>query len=53
MQVISFSRIREFGLIDPEAHEPLRRWFHVAKKAEWPDFAAIRADFAQADLVGR
>ncbi len=52
MHVISRSRIREFEAVHPDASEPLRRWWDLARKATWADFASLRRDFPQADRVG-
>jgi mRNA interferase HigB len=52
MHVISRRPLRRFWEEHPDAEEPLRRWLSIAKRAEWSDFAALRRDFATADLVG-
>ena len=36
----------------PEAESPLDRWFRIAKRAEWANFAAVKTDFPAADRVG-
>ncbi len=52
MHVISRKRIREFGADHPDAVEPLDRWYRIAKKATWANFAEVRTDFGSADQVG-
>jgi mRNA interferase HigB len=52
VHVISRRRLREFGADHPDAVEPLGRWYRIAKKATWTNFAEIRADFGSADQVG-
>ena len=52
MHVISKSRLREFWADYAEAEIPLLRWFHIARRATWGDFASLRRDFPQADAVG-
>ena len=52
MHVISRRRLREFGAGHPDAAEPLDRWYRIAKRATWANFADIRADFGTADQVG-
>jgi mRNA interferase HigB len=53
MHVISRKALREFWAAHTDAEEPLKRWLKIAERAEWSDFAALRADFPSADLVGR
>ncbi len=52
MHVISRRRLREFGEIHPDAVLPLDRWYRIAKRAEWSNFADVRADFGSADQTG-
>ena len=52
MHVISRRRLREFGADHPDAAEPLDRWYRIAKRATWANFAEVRADFGSADQVG-
>src|SRR4051794_8965285 len=51
MHVISRKRIREFGADHADAVEPLDRWYRIAKKATWANFAEVRTDFGSADQV--
>lgn len=52
MHVISFRRLREFFAEHADAETPLRRWFKIADKARWSDFAELRASCPSADRVG-
>ena len=52
MHVISKSRLREFWADHADADAPLLRWFRIARHAVWSDFASLRRDFPQADVVG-
>jgi mRNA interferase HigB len=52
MHVISRRRLLVFGNGHQDAVEPLDRWYRVAKRATWANFAEIRADFGSADQVG-
>jgi mRNA interferase HigB len=52
MHVISRRRLLVFGNDHADAVEPLDRWYRVAKKATWANFAEVRADFGSADQVG-
>ena len=53
MRVISRRRLREFWENHPEAQTPLSAWHKRAEKADWKNFAELKADYASADLVGR
>jgi mRNA interferase HigB len=53
MHVITIGRLREFweaGHADSEP--PLRAWHKEAERAEWTDFATIKAVYASADMPG-
>ncbi len=52
MHIISRKALRNFGENHPDAIEPLDRWYRIAKRAEWVNFAELRADFGSADQVG-
>ncbi len=52
MHVISFRRLREFFAEHADAAAPLRRWFKIADKARWSDFAELKASCPSADRVG-
>lgn len=52
MNVISFSRLRLFFEAHPESEPALRRWYKIAKNANWQNLNEMRADFPHADLVG-
>jgi mRNA interferase HigB len=52
MHVISHRRLVLFGADHADAVEPLDRWYRIAKRATWANFAEIRADFGSADQVG-
>jgi mRNA interferase HigB len=52
VNVISRKAPVKFGETHEDAVEPLDRWYRIAKRAEWENFAELRADFGSADLVG-
>ncbi|HZW35035.1 MAG TPA: type II toxin-antitoxin system HigB family toxin [Isosphaeraceae bacterium] len=52
MHVISRRALREFWEVHADAEEPLRRWFKLATKAKWANFAELKADCPGADRVG-
>lgn len=53
VRVVSRKLLREFweqpGRQDSE--QPLKTWFNVARKAEWRNFAEVKADLPSADLA--
>jgi mRNA interferase HigB len=53
MHIITKTRLREFWDEHPGAEIPLARWFHITRRAIWTDFASLRRDFPQADVVGK
>jgi mRNA interferase HigB len=52
MHVISRKMLVSFGNDHADALEPLDRWYRIAKRATWSNFAELRADFGSADQVG-
>jgi mRNA interferase HigB len=51
MHVISRRRLLLFGADHADAVDPLDRWYRIAKKATWANFAELRSDFGSADLA--
>lgn len=52
MHVISEKKLRAFWAVHPDSESPLRAWLQTAEKADWANFAEVRATFPHADLVG-
>lgn len=54
MRIISRKRLRQFWQApNHKASEgPLRAWYQHVKKAQWTNFADIKADFPSAGKVG-
>jgi mRNA interferase HigB len=52
MHVITLRKLREFWQQHPDAEEPLRRWYRIAKKEQWNNLAETRREFPHADLAG-
>jgi mRNA interferase HigB len=52
MHVISRRRLREFWESHADAKEPLTRWYRLVSKAEWANFAQLKAQCPSADQVG-
>ncbi len=53
MHLISKKKLREFWAVHPEAENSLNHWFRVAQRAEWTNFAEVRATFTTTDRVGK
>ena len=51
MHVLSKKALREFWEQYPDSEEPLRRWFRIADKNDFRNFAELRATFGSADRV--
>ena len=51
MRIISRKRPREFWERHADAKKSLVRWFKLAEKADWANFAELSADCPTADLV--
>ena len=52
MRIFTQERLKEYGLVHPEAMTAIRVWVSVVKRAQWKDFADIRSDFNAVDAVG-
>jgi mRNA interferase HigB len=52
MRIISRRKLKAFWETHREAEQPLKAWFAVADKAEWRNFADIKASFNSVDRVG-
>jgi len=53
MHIISRKALTKFAEGNPDAAAPLDRWYRIARRAEWANFAEPRADFPSADQVDR
>jgi mRNA interferase HigB len=53
MHIISMRRLREFWQRHSDAESSLRAWYMHASRAHWQNFAELRDDFPNTDLVGR
>ena len=51
MRVISLKRLRSFWARHPDAEEPLRLWYRVARGAEWRSLQDVRRTYPHADGV--
>jgi mRNA interferase HigB len=51
MHIISLKMLRDFRTSHPEAEQPLRNWYTVAKHSRFEDFADIKQSLSTADYV--
>jgi mRNA interferase HigB len=51
MNVVSHKAIRTFSEEHRDAASPLDRWYRVAKRAVWANFAEVKQSFNTADFV--
>lgn len=52
MRLYNRSTLKTFWETHAQAEEPLRRWYHEVRAAEWSSPADIKAAFASASFVG-
>ena len=51
MRVVSRRTLEEYWEGHADAEKPLLAWYAIAKRAAWSDFAEVRAQLPQTDLV--
>lgn len=51
MNVIAKNTLMAFATEYPDALEPLEEWYKHIRKADYQNFAEVRADFGSADWV--
>jgi len=52
VRILALSTLREFWQGENSgAEEPMRTWFKLAERAEWGNFADVKATFGQTDMV--
>jgi len=52
MHIISYKRLREFGVQHADCRDALDNWFKVAKKAGWSNLVEVQSVFPKAEAVG-
>jgi mRNA interferase HigB len=52
VRIIARRTLRDFWERHPDAEQPLRAWYHDAKRARWTSPAVIKQTYATASLVG-
>lgn len=53
MNIITRSRLAQFGENHPDAESSLKLWYTLAKRAAWKNLADVKQTFPHADQVGR
>ena len=51
MHIISRKALREFWETNPDAEVPLRQWEAIVGRADWRDWADLKATYGSADKV--
>ncbi len=51
VHVISRKKLKDFWEIHRDAEEPLKAWYHEAKKAKWKDWTDIKSKHRDASPV--
>jgi mRNA interferase HigB len=51
MRIISRKALREFWETHPDAESSLRQWEAIVRRAEWGDWADLKATYGSADQV--
>ena len=52
MHIVSIKTLREFWESHPDAEQPLRAWYTLARRAQWRSPTDIKAEYASASVVG-
>jgi len=52
MHIVSIKTLREFWESHPDAEQPLRAWYTVARRAQWQSPTDVKAAYASASLIG-
>ena len=52
MHIISLRTLRLFWTKHPDAEQPLRAWYAIARRAHWRTPTDIRADYGSASFGG-
>lgn len=53
MHIISLRTLRVFWETHPDAEQPLRAWYSIARRAKWRTPSDIRAVYGSASFVGK
>ncbi len=52
MHIVLLKALRLFWTVHPDAEQPLRAWYAIARRAHWRTPTDIRADYGSASFVG-
>jgi mRNA interferase HigB len=52
MHIVSLKTLRLFWEIHPDAEQPLRAWYTIARRAQWRPPTDVRAAYGSASFVG-
>lgn len=52
MHIVSIKTLREFWESHPDAEQPLRAWYAIARRAQWRSPTDVKAEYASASVVG-
>ena len=52
MHIISLKTLRLFWEIHPDAEQPLRAWYAIARRSQWRTPTDIRAAYGSASFIG-
>lgn len=52
MHIVSLKTLRLFWEIHPDAEQPLRAWYAIARRAQWRTPGDVRAAYGSASFVG-
>jgi len=53
MHIISRQALREFWETHPDSESALRQWEAIVRRADWRDWADLKATYGSADKVGK
>ena len=53
MRIVAKRTLRTFWETEHRAEQPLKSWYAVASKAEWPSPSSVKADYRNASIVGK
>ncbi len=52
MHIVSLKALRLFWEKHPDAEQPLRAWYLIAKRAQWHTPTDIKAEYGTASIIG-
>lgn len=52
MVVLTFKKLKEFGVRHADALAPLKEWYHKTEKSDWSSFAEMKRTFGSVDAIG-